>query len=387
MKDWRHILTWLADQFDDQIDRLKYRLENKIEGPGGLLILPYRSYGTPTRLHLLGRVLRDKHITPDDTDDTVWRNLLNMYRRLQSDEVPFARLLIHNQGQEQEIVTDKEGYFEIDLPLDPPLAPEIRWQSVPLELCAAEDPVRANARVFIPSPQADFGVISDIDDTVVWTDAVNLLHMARNVFLGNAHSRTPFPGVAAFYRALFTGPHTNAQNPIFYVSSSPWNLYDLLSEFFRLNDFPPEPLLFLRDWGVSDVEILPTDHLRHKTGVIQKMLATYPHLPFILIGDSGQKDPEVYNQILTESPHRIQAIYIRDVSRTPARTAEIEKLAEKAARAGVDLILAPDTLALAHHAADRGWIDSAALPAIAETKAKDTAATPSLEEAGRETTA
>ena len=69
--------------------------------------------------------------------------------------------------------------------------------------------------------------------------------------------RLPFPGVAAFLRALYAGAGGGERNPLFYVSSSPWNIYDLLSEFFSLNDIPIGPVLFLRDWGLTDVELVP----------------------------------------------------------------------------------------------------------------------------------
>ncbi len=144
----------------------------------------------------------------------------------------------------------------------------------------------------IPGPGARFGVISDVDDTVLVTGATDAVGMARTVFTGNALSRMTFDGVAELYRAL----RGEQGNPIFYVSSSPWNLYDLLDDFLALNGLPAGPIL-LRDWGLSSIELLPTDHHHHKLGTIHAILSTYPDLPFLLLGDSGQQDPEIYAQI------------------------------------------------------------------------------------------
>jgi phosphatidate phosphatase APP1 len=110
--------------------------------------------------------------------------------------------------------------------------------------------VRATARALVPAAAARFGIVSDIDDTVIQSDATALLRMARHLLLGNARTRMPFAGVAAFYRALQAARAAMRRIPLFYVSSSPWNLYDLLIEIFEHNGIPLGPLM-LRDWGLT----------------------------------------------------------------------------------------------------------------------------------------
>jgi hypothetical protein len=164
-----------------------------------------------------------------------------------------------------------------------------------------------------------------------------------------------------------------ANNPLFYVSSSPWNLYSLLSEFFQLQDIPNGPVLFLRDWGISEEELLPTHHRSHKLKTIQNIMEVYPKLPFILIGDSGQEDPEIYAEVVQKHPQRIPAIYIRNVSHELKRPEAIRQLAKKVADTGSTLILADDTVPMAEHAAAQGWIDPASLAEIREEKRADEA--------------
>jgi phosphatidate phosphatase APP1 len=185
--------------------------------------------------------------------------------------------------------------------------------------------------------------------------------------------------VAAFYRALFQGAHEEIQNPLFYVSSSPWNIYDLLSEFFNLQNIPIGPIMFLRDWGISKDGLLPTTHSVHKLRAIRKIMDLYQDLPFILIGDSGQEDPEIYAEAVDLYPKRILAIYIRNVSRDLKRPEAIRELAKKVAEAGSTLILADDTLPLAQHALEQGWISPEAIPEIAAEKAADEAPPSPLE--------
>jgi phosphatidate phosphatase APP1 len=146
---------------------------------------------------------------------------------------------------------------------------------------------------------------------------------------------------------------------VFYVSSSPWNLYDLLDDFLALRGFPAGPL-FLRDWGIRSPEGGLRDHHTHKLATIKRLLEVYPRLPFLLIGDSGQSDPEIYAEVVRSAPGRVRAVYIRDVSRTPERGAAIAALSRAVTAAGSTLLLARDSYAVARDAAARGWIAAGA---------------------------
>ena len=173
------------------------------------------------------------------------------------------------------------------------------------------------ARVLTPPPTATFGVISDVDDTILRSYITSVVKMALEMLLKNAYSRVTFPGVPAFYRALHAGSgssdsdSTGDNNPIFYVSLSPWNLYSLLSQFLEINDIPSGPLI-LRDYSLQTLTSLGGPSPKRK--LIQDLLDMYPELPFVLLGDSGQHDPEIYAEVVRENPGRIRAIYIRDVS-------------------------------------------------------------------------
>ena len=240
---------------------------------------------------------------------------------------------------------------------------EDRWHSLDLALdlsasCAVPSSV---SQVFVPSPHAAFGVISDLDDTVLQSEVTTFVRAARLVLLENAHTRLPFPGVAAFYRALHQGVPGAPANPIFYVSSSPWNLYDVIVEFLDAREIPAGPML-LRDWDLTSAL---AGNVGHKSLLIREILDAYPWMKFILVGDSGQEDPEIYAKIVAEYPGRILAIYIRDVSRSVGRSESIALLAEQVAVAKSTLILAPDTLTVARHAAAQGWIDASRLDEIA----------------------
>ena len=96
---------------------------------------------------------------------------------------------------------------------------------------------------------------------------------------------------------------------------------------------------------------------------IRNILTTYPELPFILVGDSGQDDPEIYESIVREFPNQILACYIRDVS-SAARDRGVQNIINSMSNQGVDMLLVPDTLGAAVHASTRGWLNPESLNII-----------------------
>ncbi len=362
MADWKRIATRLVAEVERGVDAVKYAAA-RARGPRRPVVVTYRSYGTRRRLVVRGRVLEAKRIPEATPDDPWWRNLRSALLRLESDELPGARVRARAGGALMEAETDEEGHFRAVLEPPDPL-PDRVWQEAFVELVEPAG-LDADARALVLTPRSDaaLGVISDLDDTVIRTGAHDLLTAARNTLLANAHTRLPFPGIAPFYRGLTGDPGDGElRNPIFYVSSSPWNLYDVIADLLRIRGIPMGAIL-LRDWGVSAQELLPTTHGRHKRSVIERILDTYPGLPFLLVGDSGQQDPEIYRGVVRTHPGRIRAVYIRDVTRGP-RTAAVQRIGEEIGDAGAPFVLAADTLDAARHAADRDWITGPSLAAV-----------------------
>lgn len=336
-------------------------------------ILSYRGYGNDARMLIMGRALRDPGLTEASETDHWTKNLVNSYKRMETDELPGATVRARIGSIVHNMIADDEGFFRAVVELSTPIPPDSgNWHNVPLELI---DPVvlagqpTAIAPVLVPPRDSDFGIISDLDDTVIQTGATNLIRMIKATMLGNARTRVPFAGVAAFYAALQQGPSGTSYNPIFYVSSSPWNLYDVLEQFFALHRIPTGPTL-LRDWGMS-LERLPIGHAAHKTASIKNIFEMYPQTRFILIGDSGQHDPEIYRDLAREYPGRILAAYIRDVTPGMPRGAALKRITDELGEMGCKMVVAADTVAAARDAAAAGWISENTLSDVAEEKKRD----------------
>lgn len=364
-------------------DRWSRRVRRHLGVAGPLRIQPYRGYGTPERVLVQARVLEEREVRPAHLRRTLVGSAIASYKRYATREIPGARVAVHWGDQRWEGTTDEEGFLE--LWVSPPKGVKPGWNLVELELLAPEPEGAAivSAQVLVAGPSAELGVISDIDDTVIATGVTHPLRRAWALFLTEHRTRLPFEGVDAFYAALKEGHNSQADNPIFYVSSSPWNLYEHLDEFLALHRIPAGPLL-LRDWGLSRQGFAPGGGHSHKLEKIRGVLKAFEHLPFILIGDSGQEDAEHYRTIVREFPGRIRCVYIRNVSSRSRRQEELARIAADVRAAGSELVAVDDTVTAARHAAVQGWIRWEEVPRVEERQREDAEARTVLDSLGRE---
>lgn len=328
-------------------------------------ILPFRGYGTRENLILMGRVVEKSAIADLEEDAGFWRNVRNSVRRLDSDEIPGAVLEASFRNETWDERCDHDGFFRIEMKPDGGVEPG--WHDIKLDLVEsiAGDDASATARVIVPSPDSELMVISDIDDTVIETGAMDTLHMIRTVLFKNARQRSPFPGVVGLYEALVRGNDEKGENPIFYLSRSGWPLYDLFDLVFETHDIPQGPLL-LRDLRIIEKKSTELGTESHKSDYLRSLLEMYD-FPAVLIGDSGQHDPEVYREIVDEYGDRIAAVYIRHVVGA-ARAREIEHMF----RDHLDkLCLAPSTMEMARHARAAGLISDKQLESVQKRLMED----------------
>lgn len=286
-----------------------------------LQIIAFNSYGSDMFFYLRGRALEDESI---DLEDKSWfRLIVNTWKRFESDEIRNTPLdIILPNGKVIKTKTNYKGYFKVKAELkdltkytnsEGWLTFHISYSDIDIKR-KIQNNNKFPAEILIPSKAAQFGVVSDIDDTILYTGVASTLkwRLLFNTFFKAAKNRLPLEGAAEFYHQLHRGKTGNERNPIFYVSHSPWNLYRYLELFLKQNNFPKGPIL-LRSFG---------DILKRKSNVkiprkqkeILNLLEMYPKLPFILIGDSGEHDLDIYIEIAERFPNRIKAIYLRSVN-------------------------------------------------------------------------
>lgn len=366
----------------NKIDYYRFRLKQRTGLLGPPQILPFRGFGNETHVYLRGKVMEDKGLSSPEDDHNKWQNAKAMYKRYTSNETPRVQLRVTFHGYSSLVETDREGYFMLRLKNRQPYKHGNEWQHVKIELLDRviknQGLVYTKGEVLISGEKNQLGIISDVDDTILISRATNLYKKLRLMLFKNARTRLPFEGVAAFYRALYNGTDPTQINPIFYVSSSSWKLYDLLCEFCQVQGIPKGPFL-LRDSRLDEFKFKTSLHKAHKMKQVKKIMDMYPYKEFILIGDSGQKDPEIYLEVARAYPGRVKTIYIRDVSRDE-RQQQVKKLAKQACSLGAEMLLVKDTVEAAEHALSRNYITAESLPVIRGERRREMEAPSELEQ-------
>jgi phosphatidate phosphatase APP1 len=331
----------LTRQFADVRRGIKRRLG--ILAP--LHIAMYGGHGTTARLTLRGRVLEERERAAPRLTDSVLSNFRRAFWQFESDEVGGVELelewstsspLAEAPRERARVVTDEDGYFVLEHRFASPMTPG--WLSVHARITRAPYPVRdlpsAVGQALIPAPEARFGVISDIDDTILQSYVRNRARMVYLTLAGNPLTRQPFEGTTELYRGL---RQCGQGAPFFYVSKSMWNLFPLLERFIAHQRLPKGPLLLRRiGW------LAPRPNVPHKAQAIAELLDAYPTLSFLLIGDSGEHDLAIYLDAARSHPGRVPAILIRNVS-PPEAQARLAAMAQRDVPPGCRVLLFDDT--------------------------------------------
>ncbi len=302
--------------------KLLSRLKNHLTAKPEVKLATYRSYGTSSHLYLLGRAIDDDNLKMHE-DQSFFRTLSNTYKQFDSYEIANAEIALElPNGVVLTTKTNAKGYFLYDKTISLNLkefADDEGWVKLKVSFVnEVHNSIITNSNEFeadllIPPIKASYGVISDIDDTILHTGVTSFLkwRLIKNSLFKHAHNRISLEGSPKFYRDLHAGKKGDEQNPIIYLSNSPWNLYQYLRIFLEVNDFPKGPILLRHFRTPFDKTLRPEKP--HKQKEIINILKTYPHLKFILIGDSGEHDPAIYTEIAAQYPDRILAIYLRSV--------------------------------------------------------------------------
>ncbi|MFA0964020.1 App1 family protein [Roseivirga sp. BDSF3-8] len=353
----RHAVHSLETRWDHV--RLSFKHRFNLMDP--VIIFPYRGLGNNREVYIKGRIQENEGLAVEKREDmTVWENIRLMYRRYESDEIPYLPIKGTFYGETIETRADDEGYFEMHFKPGKDLVdPNTEWHHVDLH-CPAhkytlDKDLHARAHVLIPNEKAAFGVISDVDDTILKSNITNFFGKIKTLLMNDAKSRVAFPGIAAFYRELRKGTSNEEVNPIYYVSGSSYNIYDLLDRFCEVKEIPKGPFM-LRELGYTRDQVFMQDTLGYKVSMIQRVLSYYPDLSFVMVGDSGQKDPEIYRKIVKQYPGKIKAIYIRNIDQSEQRQSEITAIARELHGWGVPMLLIDSTKEAARHAAELGLI-------------------------------
>lgn len=320
----------------------------------GVHVVVYRGFVADNVAKVRVRVIEAPEL-PGDSRIPYWEVAQSNLHRHAALAIVGAEVELRIGAHSSTEVTDSHGFANFSLAV-----PGLRagWHEAQALLTTPlEDGQTASGtgRVVKPSLKAPFLVISDIDDTILLTGLTEGLAMVARTVLREAGERAAIPGMSSFYRGLARGvPSRNGnRKPVptfFYVSTGSWAFYPTLQEFVQLRGFPVGPM-FLTDWGPTE-RYLRRSGAEHKRTTIRRLLEVYPTMPFVLIGDSGQRDGLTYEEMAREFPGRVALIIIRQVGDDDEqRNTELRSRAAELRAEGVPLHLvadASDAAELAH---------------------------------------
>ena len=287
------LLHWAA-RMEDWIHRVRERLGRR----RGLVttIIPYTGYGAPGWARLLCRVVLSRGEAARSRAEKVrgWRSFLS----IPVDDEVIARVGDHEFRMRPDRAGIVDDVVEVDLPPG--------WHTVVLHT-EGTDPVTAG--LFIVDPAAEFGIISDVDDTVMVTALPRPFLAAWNTFVLDEHARTPVAGMSVLYDRLSSA---NPGAPVIYLSTGAWNVAPTLSRFMGRNLYPRGPLL-LTDWGPTHDRWFRSGR-EHKKSSLERIAGEFPGMRWLLVGDDGQHDEEIYREFARAHPENVAAVAIRQLS-------------------------------------------------------------------------
>lgn len=268
-------------------------------------IIPYTGYGTPEQVRVLGRaVLRPAE--PTTTLGLVAEAVLTRrgWRNFLLAPIPRAQVSVEVGGRRIAMRADRAGYLDVRMK-QPGLPPG--WGEVTITADGSNEQVPAP--VVVVDADETFGIVSDIDDTVISTFLPRLFIAAWNTFVLTEQAREAVPGMARMYQQLLAD---HPGSPVIYVSTGAWNTYPFLLRFLGRHGFPRGPLL-LTDWGPTNTGWFRSGP-EHKRTALRELARDFPDITWLLIGDDGQHDPRLYAEFAELQPEHVRAIAIRELT-------------------------------------------------------------------------
>ncbi len=329
-------VAW-ASGLEDRFHRFRERRARK----RGLVptVVPYSGYGGDGWIRVLCRVLLTRPRKKARSDTRAIRG----WRSFVSIPVAHAEVIVRVDGQEFALVADRGGVVDTEIAVA--LKPGLRGISLETE---GSDPVTAD--IYVVNPDARLGVLSDIDDTVMVTALPRPFLAAWNTFVVDEHARRPVPGMAVLLERI-TQEH--AGSPVVYLSTGAWNVAPTLDRFMGRHLYPRGTLL-LTDWGPTSDRLFRSGQ-EHKRENLERLAREFPRVRWVLIGDDGQHDEELYREFAREHPHNVAAVAIRQLS-TPEAVLAGGRRHVDAHEGAAPWVWAPDGAGLAHKLAEVGLL-------------------------------
>ena len=293
---------------EDAYTRRKARL---LESRGwGTRVVPSTGYGSATQLRVFARVVMTRRGPEDEPTEPTYAGRLRAaeletrgWRAFFATPVADEPVTIRVGGRIVTARTDRGGYVD-HVVRGHGLGPG--WHEVYIDSPRAE-PVECP--VLVVGSTVTYGIISDIDDTVMSTSLPRPMIAAWNTFVRSEGARRSVPGMATMYRELLAA---QPGAPVVYLSTGAWNTAPHLHRFLGRNGYPAGPML-LTDWGPTHTGWFRSGQ-EHKRAQLHRLARELPNIRWLLVGDDGQHDPRLYTEFASKRPDRVRGLAIRQLT-------------------------------------------------------------------------
>ncbi|NJN26660.1 MAG: DUF2183 domain-containing protein [Cyclobacteriaceae bacterium] len=269
-------------------------------------IVGYRGIANDEKVIISGHAFEKNKVKLVEEGHGRRKNFRQTIRRFRVRPVKLTVVDVTVNGTTNRVRTNNKGFFTCELTHN---GLEPGWHSY--ELYWKRNDQRFQGEFYL-SGSHETGVISDIDDTLLVSHSTRFLRKVSLQLFKNAHSRKTIPMLDHWLEYLKDMNDSSHPRDFFYVSNSEWNLYDFLIDFFSIKNLP-KGVFFLQNLkrGFKDLVSSGKTHGSHKMDSIAFLLRFYPDKKFILVGDSGQKDMEIYHEVVSQFTDRIKGVMIR----------------------------------------------------------------------------
>ena len=261
-------------------------------------VIGYTGYGSTSWVRLLARVLltrNDRLPSGEPSGARGWRSFTS---------VPVENAAVDVVLGEQTFSVRADHSGIVDAVIDVDLEPG--WHTAEV---SSEGSIPARSSIYVVDPEVRFGIVSDIDDTVMVTALPRPMLAAWHTFVVNEHARATTPGMPVLYERLVTA---HERTPVVYLSTGAWNVAPTLTRFLSRNLYPKGALL-LTDWGPTADRWFRSGQ-EHKANSLKRLAQEFPQIRWLLIGDDGQHDPSIYAEFAASHPDQVAAVCIRQLT-------------------------------------------------------------------------
>jgi len=270
-------------------------------------IVVYHAYGNAHQIVIQGRMEEKKTFTEAKEDDNWFQNIWRRVRQVKGDEIKNQTIFALVNHEKFKTKGDDEGYFEFNITMQQAL--NRGYKKIALYIEGNSNAHETEVMVIGSEPLV--GIISDFDDTMIVSNVTNKIKLGYNTVFKNYKQRTVVPTMLERFQKILAQNPKDAPSTLFILSGSPQQLFIAVEDFLAFHHFPKHTLILKKAHG--DHKDPLTDQFAYKTQKIERLIKLYPNMKWIMFGDSGEKDAEVYKFIQEKYPKSVINYYIRDV--------------------------------------------------------------------------